>query len=123
MKKIMVVDDEKSLCVMLKRTLESTGRFSVLTESVSTNALAQAKEFQPDLIILDISMPEMDGSDVEEALKKEETTKTIPIIFLSAMASSLDPSGEGVTVDNRFLISKPVGADKLVEIVDKKLSE
>jgi len=64
MKRILVIDDEPSITLNLKLTLESGGDYEVLGENNPANALAAAQTFQPDLILLDVMMPDLDGGDV-----------------------------------------------------------
>ena len=83
MMKILVVDDEQDIREMLKKRLEQSG-YSVITASGGEEALAACNADKPDLILLDIAMPEMDGYQTCEQLKNDKTTKDIPVLFLTA---------------------------------------
>ena len=120
-RKILIIDDEKDLCHFYKLVLEDTGRFDVKTETNSANALVAVKDFGPEMILLDIAMPNMDGGEVEELLKQADISKDIPIIFVSALASTLHNAQEGVQVAGRFVVAKPVTAEGLIGIIDKRL--
>ena len=80
--KIMIVDDEPDLLELLKTTLLANG-YDVVTASDGLEGLEQAKNESPDLILLDIKMPRMDGYTMLRELKKSEGTKHIPVIMLT----------------------------------------
>jgi two-component system, OmpR family, alkaline phosphatase synthesis response regulator PhoP len=82
MKKIMVVDDEKDIRDLLRDKL-TQDNFSVITASNGKDAAIVAKEQEPDLILLDIAMPEVDGYMTCEKLQKDKITKKIPVVFLT----------------------------------------
>ena len=69
--RILVVDDEPSITRLLKLNLEQTGRYEVRVENLGARAYEAAQEFMPDLVLLDIMMPDMDGSDVAASLKED----------------------------------------------------
>ena len=83
-KKILIVDDEKDVCSVLEKGLTSEGYF-VLTASNGNDAIVLAKSRHPDLIILDVLMPDMDGGEDARRLKDVTGTKDIPVIFLTGM--------------------------------------
>lgn len=90
MKKILIVDDEKEIKELIKERLEQN-KYAVMTASNGEEALIIGKANQPDLILLDIAMPEMDGYATCEKLKQEAKTKDIPILFLTG--KDLTPEG------------------------------
>ena len=81
--KILMIDDEPDLCLLVKGNLEETGEFEVTTSTdpLQTEALCQSQA--PDLILIDNVMPQRKGSDIVKALKKENSTKNIPVIMIS----------------------------------------
>lgn len=81
-KKILVVDDEEQILSLVYKKL-TDNNYDCLTTAVARDVVNIAKESKPDLILLDIAMPDMDGYAVAKDLKKEKTTKNIPIIFLT----------------------------------------
>ena len=83
MQKILIVDDEESVVEIVKLRLE-TNNYEVITAYNGEEGLTKAKEEKPDLIILDIAMPDMDGFEVGRRLKQDDKTKHIPIIMLTA---------------------------------------
>lgn len=81
-KKILIVEDEKDLADMLKFRLENNG-YRVVIANDGENGLDKARSEKPDLILLDVMMPKMDGYEVLESLKKTEILKSIPVIMLT----------------------------------------
>lgn len=119
-KKILLVDDEESLCRVLKLNLEETGVYEVKTETKGTRALSVARAFKPDLIILDFVMPDIDGGSLLNQLKGDEATKDTPVIFLTAIASKED--SEDNVIAGHYILAKPVPFDKLVQSIEEKLA-
>src|ERR1700722_12343358 len=87
MKKILVVDDDPNICEILKMRLESSG-YEVTTASNGVLAFVKASEEKPDLIILDVSMPTMDGLKFVQATRWKTEMKDIPILILTARANT-----------------------------------
>ncbi|GIX06998.1 MAG: response regulator [Candidatus Poribacteria bacterium] len=84
--RILVVEDEKDVQSLLKMTLEFTGQHTVLTADDGLEGLRLAESEMPDLILLDVMMPHMDGYEVLQQLRSNPKTREIPVIFLSARA-------------------------------------
>jgi len=120
-RKILLVDDEASLCRVMKLNLEETGRFEVRTETLGSRVLSVALEYQPDCIILDYIMRDMDGGDVVMQLEGHAETKNIPVIFLTAIATKEDTQGAGHTIGGRCVLSKPIDVDELIASIDSRI--
>jgi CheY-like chemotaxis protein len=118
-KKILVVDDEQNMTRMLKRNLEATGRYDVRTENSGAAGVTAAREFQPDLILLDIMMPKMDGYTFLKKMKGDTQLRRIPVIVLTAKAKM---SELFALEDVRDYIVKPYEPKDLLEKVKKYLS-
>ena len=88
MKKILIVDDEEEIREILKKKLEKSG-FAADAVAGGKKALEICKADKPDLVLLDIAMPEMDGYQTCEKLKQDKSTRDIPVLFLTA--KDLDP--------------------------------
>src|SRR5271170_7909806 len=85
---ILIVDDESDFIELVKFRLSTLGcEFLVANDGVQ--ALSQARQFKPDLILLDILLPDLDGISVCEILKRQPATKKIPIIFMSALTGDV----------------------------------
>ena len=121
-RKILVVDDEVSLTRMLKLNLEETGEYEVKTENKGSNTLNAALEFRPDLILLDIMMPDMIGSEVAAELLNDNELKDIKIIFLTALVSKEETETTEGKIAGRSFIAKPVKLDELIESIEKEFN-
>ena len=122
MKKILVVDDERATTLLLGRRLEETGRFEVRTANSGPAALVTAQEYLPDLILLDVMMPELEGDEVAARLKANPKTAGIPVVFLTSLVQQEEIGGATALVigGNRFL-AKPIDPEKVIECVDEVL--
>lgn len=88
LEKIMMVEDDTDIQSIVKLSLESIGNFRVLTCSSGYDALSNVTAFNPDLILLDVMMPEMDGVETFKKLRANNASKMTPIIFMSAKIQS-----------------------------------
>ena len=122
-KRILVVDDEPDFTSMLRLTLESHGYFEVREENDPDRARAAAREFGPDVVLLDIMMPEMEGSEVAAALKADPVTRDVPVIFLTALVSQADaPLGSCRSGGHTFL-PKDIRVEKLIRCIEDKIHQ
>mgnify|MGYP001791439143 CR=1 FL=1 len=85
-RKVLVIDDEEAIIIVLKASLEATTDWQVITCSSATKGIAIATTERPDAVLLDVSMPKVDGTQVFKALQAEALTQNIPVIFLTAKA-------------------------------------
>ena len=122
-KKILVVDDEAGFGRLLKLNLERTGKFEVQTETKGSQALNTARSFKPDLILLDIIMPDMDGSEVANRLKSDPVTRNIPILFLTALVKNKEIETKSGSIGGNIFLAKPITTDELVKSIDQALGE
>jgi len=113
--KVLVIDDEQEITEIIQTFLENSG-YSVVAENSAMMGVERAKTFGPDLILLDISMPFMDGYDVCKELKKGVVTTNIPVVFLSGKDSKED-SGRSFKVGGDMFIKKPFSCERLLDIV------
>ena len=119
--KILVVDDEKNLLLVLQTLLTNQG-YSVFTASRGKDAVIMAKSKRPDLIILDIMLPDMHGPKVVEELKEDINTKDIPILFLTALLTKKE-EGKKRFAGSNVVIAKPFDTDQLLNEIEKLLPE
>jgi len=112
-KKILFVDDEVDLVKMIRFALERIG-FTVLVSNDGEDALRQAREDNPDLIILDIMLPKLDGYKVCHLLKSDQRYKHIPILMLTAKAQQKDKA-LGMEIGADEYITKPFEMNELME--------
>ena len=111
-KKILVVDDEKDIVDILKYNLERENEFEVITASNGKEALEAAQSL-PDLILLDIMMPELNGFEVCKRLKNDKLTSGIPVIFLTAKENEIDEI-LGLEIGADDYINKPISPRKVL---------
>jgi CheY-like chemotaxis protein len=116
-KRILVCDDDPVILRLLQVNLELEG-YEALLAHHGVKAVEVALEQLPDVIILDIMMPRMDGYEACERIKSNEATKDIPIIFLSAKAQPSDiERGRRFGVDE--YLTKPFDPSELLEVVER----
>ena len=112
-KKILLIDDEPELVEMVKMRLETNG-YEVIIAYDGQEALEKARKEKPDLIILDLILPKLDGYQVCRMLKFDRTTSKIPIIMLTALSQKEDREwGKRVNAD--AYITKPFESEELME--------
>ncbi|SMO37713.1 response regulator transcription factor [Fodinibius sediminis] len=111
-KTILVVDDEQDLLDLIEYNLNKEG-FDVLKAEDGVQGIEMAREHHPDLMLLDIMMPQMDGLEVVERIRKDEKLKRIPIIFLTARSDE-KTEVEGLDKGGDDYITKPISTTKLL---------
>lgn len=121
-KKILLIDDEAGFTELLKMNLERAGDFEVRIVNDSTTALETARAFRPDLILLDVVMPGMDGGDVQAALQGDPSLAKVPVIMLTALVDSAELS-EGAVAQSgsSIVLPKPVDLQLLLRVVGEVL--
>lgn len=116
---ILVIEDDASVRTLLSKALLARG-YEVETSEDGLAALTRLEAFQPDLIIVDIMMPRLDGMTFVRAIKGHRKTQPIPVIFLTAKN---DPRTmiEGINLGAKFYVTKPFQIDELISKVEKAL--
>ena len=122
-KRILVVDDEASITRLLKLNLEQTNDYEVRTENDATAALAAAEEFKPDLILLDVMMPGMDGGELAASFQANATLKSVPIVFLTAAATKGEVYARGGKVGGLPFLAKPVEIAEVIASINQNLKK
>lgn len=120
-KRILIVDDEASFTRMVKLNLEKTGQFEVREENKATYAVAAAREFKPDLIILDVIMPNQDGGDIFAQLQSDRHLKGTPVIFLTATVSPREAGVKGFNSGGALFLAKPVTLENLIACINQNI--
>jgi len=118
---ILVAEDERDIRELIVFTLQLSG-FNVVEVSNGLEAVQKANEIKPDLILLDVRMPKMTGYEACEALKAEEKTQGIPIVFLSAKGQEAEVSA-GLELGAEEYFLKPFAPDDLSKRVNKILTK
>ncbi len=122
MKKLLVIDDEEYFCRAVKKAIEMKRDFQVLTATRGDEGLRLARTQKPDLILLDIVMPGMMGTQVAEELLQDPVTASIPVIFVTAIVKKEETEREMGFLGGRMFIAKPVVVDELLKKIDSVLS-
>ena len=118
-KRVLVIDDEVVFTQTVQSGLERTGKYVVRIENNGALAVQAAKEFEPDIIFLDIVMPEMCGDDVAIELQKYTETKYIPIVFLTAIVTKEEVDDSGSVIGSHPFLAKPVTLNQIIESIDR----
>jgi CheY-like chemotaxis protein len=119
---ILIVDDEPDILRVLASGLAVLG-FSVISVSNGSDAIISAIEDQPDLVILDVMMPGMDGGEVARKLKELPETKDIPVIFLTGMFPKRNPKQDFHMVNGNIMLDKPYEIGELFIAIKKLMGE
>jgi DNA-binding response OmpR family regulator len=117
------VDDEPNLSGLVRLFLEKTQRFEVRVENRSALALSAAREFRPDMILLDVDMPGKDGGDVAREIEADSTLRGVPILFCTSLISREDAGQRDVVRGGKRFLAKPVDPKILIATVDRILAE
>jgi len=121
-KKILVVDDEIKILTSLDNILKCA-HYDVVCTTEGKEAIRLAKDINPDLIILDLKLPDMRGEDVFDALSEDPSTNRIPIIFLTGTISKQFAENSRKKTGNYCLLAKPTTTEEVLETVRKVLSK
>ena len=117
-KKLLLVDDEKDTLLVLEKQLTTAG-YTVVTAENGTQGLSVAKSERPDLIVLDVQMPDMDGGEVAYKLKENSVTKNIPVVYSTCLLSE----NEDYISGGNLMLAKSKDTKELIAVIDKLLSE
>jgi CheY-like chemotaxis protein len=115
-KRVFIVDDESGFTRLVKLTLEKTGRYVVREENDGSRAWLAARDFEPDIIFLDIVMPKMDGGEVAQQIRSDPALAKVPIVFLTAIVSSQESNHN---FGGFPFLSKPVSLDAITRAIDE----
>ena len=118
-RRVLLVDDEVSLTRSLALYLEACGDCDVRAENVGSRAVATARAFDPDLILLDIVMPDADGGAIAAELSADPSLTLTPVVFLTALVSQRETGGAARRIGGRPFLAKPVDPDEVLAAVDK----
>jgi two-component system, OmpR family, response regulator len=117
-RRILIVDDDANSTHLVKILLERSGPYVVFEENDSTKADQTAHEFRPDVILLDIIMPKMDGGELAAQIESDRQLHNTPIIFLTALVTHGEVKS-GLHIQGHPLVAKPISIPELVEAIEK----
>ncbi len=118
--RILIIDDEKHLAALVKLNLEQTGRYEVSVANDGEEGLRKALKDPPHLIILDLILPKITGEEVCKKIRREETTENVPIIMVTAKASTVDAIIGKVIGANHYM-TKPFQMEELLHNIEEVL--
>lgn len=116
-KKVLLVDDEEDTLMVLEKQLTTEG-YAVITASNGTMALSLAKSEMPDIIVLDVKMPDMDGGEVAFGLSQNPITKNIPVVYSTCLLSG----NENYRSGEKIMLAKSKDSKELIAVIGKMLS-
>lgn len=121
--RILIVDDEPNLSHLVSMYLERTQRFEVLVENRSSQALTRAREFKPDVVLLDVDMPGKDGGEVARDMRADAQLRSTPVLFFTSLISREEAGTKAAMRGSYRYLAKPVNSNVLVETIDIILAE
>lgn len=122
-KRVLAVDDDPAITRLIKLNLERTGRYEVRTENLGRMAIQAAREFRPDLILLDVIMPGMLGSDIAAQLQADPELRAIEFVFLTGSVTKDEEKRSAGQIGGHTFVAKPFSADELCQVVDRRLHQ
>ena len=119
-RRILIVDDDRDSTHVIKILLEKIGRYLVIEENDAAKAHQSARNFRPDLILLDILMPEVDGGEIAAQIEADPGLQRTPIIFLTALATKAEAKA-GLLIQGHPLLAKPISIPELINKIEENL--
>jgi CheY-like chemotaxis protein len=120
-RRILIVDDDRDSTHVIKILLEKIGSYLVLEESDAAKAYQSARNFRPDLILLDIMMPQRDGGDIAAQMEADPGLRRTPILFLTALVTKAEAKA-GLRIQGHPVLAKPINISELTEGIEENLS-
>jgi CheY-like chemotaxis protein len=119
-RRILIIDDNRDATDLIKILLEKIGHYVVLEENDAARALQSARNFKPDLILLDIRMPGTDGGDVAAQIEADLDLKRTPIIFLTGLVTEAEAKGIR-SFQWHPVLAKPISIPELINKIEENL--
>jgi len=118
--RILIIDNNRDFTLSAKIGLERTGRYSVSEENEPARAHQTAQRVKPDLILLDIAMPETDGGEVAARIESDPTLRRTPVVFLTALVTKAE-ARSGMEIQGHSFLAKPISIPDLVAGIERNL--
>ena len=119
-RRILIVDDDRESTHLVKILLERTGGYLVLEENDAARAYHSARDFRPDVILLDIMMPETDGGEVAAQIEADPELQGTPVIFLTALVTEHEIKA-GLRIEGHQSLAKPINIPELINRIEESL--
>ena len=120
--RIFVIDDESDFTQMLRASLEAAGYYHVGEENDASRAVEAARWFDPDLILLDVMMPHLEGSEVAAMLRADPVLCNTPVLFLTALVSSSEAACGSYSSGGHTFLPKDIRMDRLIDCIEQALA-
>ncbi|MFH1645061.1 MAG: response regulator [Candidatus Omnitrophota bacterium] len=118
-KKVLLIDDEVDFVELLKINLEYSGDYEVASLSDPTKAIALINSFKPDIIFLDIIMPDFNGFELLDEISADKYMKDIPVVFVTAAALNEELVETSKFMHGRPLLNKPIEIEQIIEKIEE----
>ena len=119
-RRILIVDDDRDGTRLIKSLLEEISHYLVLEENDAAKAHESARDFRPDLILLDMMMPQVDGRDIAAQIDADPELQRTPIIFLTALATKVEAKA-GMSFQGHPVLAKPINILELINRIEENL--
>src|SRR5262245_9136204 len=119
-RRILIIDNDSNSMHLVKILLERSGPYRVLEEPDSNEAHQTARSFKPDLILLDVIMPGLDGGEVAEQIQADRELHYTPIIFLTALVTKAE-ARSGLHIQGHPVVAKPINIPELIDAIETHL--
>lgn len=121
-RRVLIIDDEPGFTEMVKLNLEATGQFDVRIENQGSAAISTALEYLPELILLDVIMPGIEGPDILVDFKRHPQLKKIPVIFLTATVTRAEVEAEEGNIAGHVFVAKPSTVKELMDCINRQIA-
>ena len=119
-RRILIVDDDRDSTHLIKILLEKISQYFVLEENDAAKAHESARDFRPDLILLYITMPQIDGGDIAAQIDADPGLQRTPIIFLTALVTKTEAKA-GLHIQGHPVLAKPIDIPELINRIEENL--
>jgi two-component system OmpR family response regulator len=118
--RILIVDDNPRFSQSARLVLQESGQYVVCEENEAVSALETARSFKPDLILMDLMMPQLDGAEVAAQIESDWALHGIPIVFVTGLVTPAE-ARSGQRIDGHRVLSKPVMSSDLLPVIEETL--
>ena len=119
--RLLLIDDDQAFTKQLKTILEQAGAYEICEEHQGKYALITAKAFCPELIFLDVMMPDLDGGQVGAQLRADPALQRVPIVFITGILSKDEVAPQGGAIGGYPFLAKPISLEQIFDCLDRYL--
>ena len=120
-RKVLIIDDEENFCKLVKKNIEQAGEFEVHIATNGDDGIRLVREIKPDLILLDVVMPGLDGGDVVSLIRNDKSIKDTPIVFLTAIVREEEATPQASFTRGYSILAKTVTVEVLMACIKKNV--